>query len=106
MAIAPPAGATLLGADAGGFEDEDPRRAAGVRPRAEPAPSSREPTAVGGEFTYRFDPEWLEVEPSHIATERTYVEFQGRTAYGERSEFPFYVRAPTGRRATGCSPAS
>ena len=51
------------------------------------------PTAVGGEFAYRFDPEWLDVEPSHLATERTYVEFQGRTAYGDRSEFPFYARS-------------
>jgi translocation and assembly module TamB len=51
------------------------------------------PTAVGGEFTYRLGPEWLNVEPSHLATERTYVEFEGRTAYGERSEFPFYARS-------------
>jgi len=51
------------------------------------------PTAIGGEFTYRFDPEWLDVEPSHLATERTYVEFQGRTAFGDRSEFPFYARS-------------
>jgi hypothetical protein len=51
------------------------------------------PTAVGGELTYRFDPEWVDVAPSHLATERTYVEFQGRTAYGDRSEFPFYARS-------------
>jgi len=51
------------------------------------------PTAVGGEFVYRLDPEWLEVAPSHLATERTYVEFQGRTAFGDRSEFPFYARS-------------
>ena len=51
------------------------------------------PTAVGGEFTYRFGPEWLDVAPSHLATERTYVEFEGRTAYGDRSQFPFYARS-------------
>ncbi len=51
------------------------------------------PTAVGGEFVYRLSPEWLEVDPSHLATERTYVEFQGRTAFGDRSEFPFYARS-------------
>ena len=51
------------------------------------------PTPIAGDFTYSFDPEWLDVAPSHMATERTYVEFQGRTAYGERSEFPFYARS-------------
>jgi TamB, inner membrane protein subunit of TAM complex len=51
------------------------------------------PTAVGGEFAYRFDPEWIDVEPSHLATARTYVEFEGRTAYGDRSTFPFYARS-------------
>ena len=51
------------------------------------------PTPVGGEFSYRLSPEWLEVDPSHLATERTYVEFQGRTAYGNRSSFPFYARS-------------
>ncbi len=51
------------------------------------------PTPVGGELTYRFDPEWLEMAPSHLATERTYVEFEGRTAYGDRSQFPFYARS-------------
>jgi hypothetical protein len=51
------------------------------------------PTAVGGEFVYRLSPEWLDVAPSHLATERTYVEFQGRTAFGDRSEFPFYARS-------------
>jgi hypothetical protein len=51
------------------------------------------PTAIGGDFVYRLDPEWLDVEPSHLATERTYVEFQGRTAFGDRSEFPFFARS-------------
>jgi hypothetical protein len=51
------------------------------------------PTPIGGEFTYRLTPEWLEIDPSHLATERTYVEFQGRTAFGDRSEFPFVARS-------------
>ena len=51
------------------------------------------PTPIGGEFVYRLDPEWLEVQPSHLATERTYVEFEGRTAFGDRSEFPFFARS-------------
>lgn len=46
---------------------------------------------VGGAVRYRIGPEWIELEPSWAATERTYVEFRGRTAYGERSEIPFHV---------------
>jgi hypothetical protein len=51
------------------------------------------PTPIGGEISYTFDPEWVDVGPSHLATGRTYVEFSGRTAYGDRSEFPFYARS-------------
>ncbi len=47
--------------------------------------------AIGGEVTYRFDPEWIEFEPSQLATPRTLVAFEGRTAYGERSRIPFHV---------------
>ena len=35
----------------------------------------------------------MDVEPSYIATDRVYVEFEGRTAYGDRSRFPFYARS-------------
>ena len=41
--------------------------------------------------------------PSHMATERTYVEFQGRTAYGERLGVPV-LRAQ--RRLAGERPAA
>ena len=51
------------------------------------------PTPVGGEFSYRVSPDWLDVAPSHLATERTYVAFEGRTAYGTRSRFPFFARS-------------
>jgi len=40
------------------------------------------PTAIGGQFSYRFDQQWLHVDPGHMATERTYVEFDGLTAFG------------------------
>jgi hypothetical protein len=46
---------------------------------------------IAADFTYAFDPEWVEMAPSRFATERTYVEFQGRTAWGERSAIPFHV---------------
>ena len=37
-------------------------------------------------------PEWIDVcAPSSMATPTTYVAFEGRTAYGERSTIPFHV---------------
>jgi len=46
---------------------------------------------VGGELTYAFGPEWIDISPSRLATAATYLEFSGRTAYGERAEIPFHV---------------
>ena len=45
----------------------------------------------GGEVHYAFGPEWIELAPSHMASATTYVEFKGRTAYGQRSVIPFHV---------------
>jgi hypothetical protein len=92
MTVAPPAGRSLLARDPAPEEAEvyalppeyGPERDVSRLPT---------PTAIGGEFGYRLDPEWLQVEPSHLATERTYVEFEGRTAFGDRSDFPFYARS-------------
>jgi hypothetical protein len=56
--------------------------------------SSHLPTApvpIGGELAYAFGPEWIDLAPSRVATPDTYVEFEGRTAYGERSTIPFHV---------------
>ena len=46
---------------------------------------------IGGALNYQYGPEWVDLAPSRIATETTFVEFQGRTAYGERSVIPFHV---------------
>ena len=46
---------------------------------------------VAGEIGWRLDPEWITLSPSWMATESTYVAFEGRTAYGERSSIPFHV---------------
>jgi translocation and assembly module TamB len=51
------------------------------------------PVPVGADLTYTFGPEWVDVAPSRIATPTTYAEFQGRTAYGERSDIPFHVNS-------------
>jgi translocation and assembly module TamB len=51
----------------------------------------QDPVAVGGDIVYRYGPEWVDIAPSHIATADTYVDIQGRTAYGDRSRLEFHV---------------
>jgi hypothetical protein len=46
---------------------------------------------VGGAIVYRLGPDWIELDRSWSATARTYVEFSGRTAYGDSSNIPFHV---------------
>jgi hypothetical protein len=46
---------------------------------------------IAGRVAYALDPEWITLDPSWAATARTYVSFEGRTAYGERSRIPFHV---------------
>jgi hypothetical protein len=62
----------------------------------EPRTESREPlpvftTPIGGALKYAYGPEWIDLAPGWIATRDTYVELQGRTAFGDRSELPFHV---------------
>src|SRR5206468_11120588 len=35
--------------------------------------------------------EWITIGPSSLASPKTYVEFEGRTAFGDRSRIPFHV---------------
>ena len=49
------------------------------------------PVPIGGTITYSLGPDWIDISPSQIATPSTYVEVEGRTAYGERSRMPFHV---------------
>jgi hypothetical protein len=53
--------------------------------------SLAEPVPVGGDVVYSYGPEWVDVASSHVASESTYVEMQGRTAYGDRSRMEFHV---------------
>src|SRR5207342_357482 len=46
---------------------------------------------VAGHIVYSLDPDCIVLDDSWAATESTYVQFQGRTAFGERSEMPFHV---------------
>ena len=92
LAVVPPSGRAVLGPAATPEEDAIHALEPSYGP---PRDLSRfpAPTPIGGELIYRFDPEWVEVAPSHVATERTYLEFDGRTAYGDRSQFSFYARS-------------
>ena len=49
------------------------------------------PVPLGGTVTYSLGPEWIEFGPSQIATPTTFVEVEGRTAYGEQSRLTFHV---------------
>ncbi len=46
---------------------------------------------VAGHVVYSLDPEWIRLDDSWAATERTFVGFNGQTAFGERSRIPFHV---------------
>jgi hypothetical protein len=48
-------------------------------------------TPIGGEIRYAYDPKWVTFAPGWIATPSTYVELQGRTAWGEQSALAFHV---------------
>jgi hypothetical protein len=50
-----------------------------------------EPVPVGGDITYSYDSDWIDIGESRVATPDTYVEMSGRTAYGDRSRMPFHV---------------
>jgi hypothetical protein len=68
--------------------------AAAVRPQ-EPQPFvARQPLRrlpMAGELIYRFGPGDLTLAPSWVSTTSTYIEFEGRTAYGDRTRLPFHV---------------
>jgi hypothetical protein len=46
---------------------------------------------VAGRIAYALDPQWITIANGWTATDRTYVEFTGRTAWGQRSQIPFHV---------------
>ena len=46
---------------------------------------------IAGHIVYALDPQWIVLDDSWTATESTYVQFQGRTAFGEQSRMPFHV---------------
>ena len=51
----------------------------------------RQPVPIRGALAYAYDPAGIEIGPSQVATPSTYVEFEGSTAWGDRSRIPFHV---------------
>jgi hypothetical protein len=86
----PPEGITPMTRE---FEPEVLARQAALPEEAGPF-NSRSPLGylpIAGHVVYTLDPDWIVLDQSWVATPKTYVDFQGRTAYGERSRIPFHV---------------
>ena len=49
------------------------------------------PVPLDADLVYTYGPEWVDIAPSRLATTDTYVELEGRTAYGDQSEIDFHV---------------
>jgi hypothetical protein len=88
LAVTPPPGVTMMTASL------DARRAAGDS-RREWGPFAPGPLPahlpIGGEVTFRFDPEKTEFDAGRFSTESTHATFQGMTAAGGQSRIAFHV---------------
>jgi hypothetical protein len=91
LTFTPPEGVTVMSrALPADIAERDERRPTPWGP-FNPDPRVLGDLAVGGAITWSLDPEWITLAPSSMATESTYVSFEGRTAYGEQSAIPFHV---------------
>jgi hypothetical protein len=48
---------------------------------------------LAGTLRYTYNRDWVDVLPSSVSTPATFIEFRGRTAYGERAAIDFYARS-------------
>ena len=87
-----PPGATPMTRAAAARRDRDRRPAAAAK-RDRSIRSCRSATCRSpGRSPTRSIPEWITLAPGGwAATEKTYVEFKGRTAWAQRSQIPFHV---------------
>ena len=83
-----------------GFRPMTRQLSADLIARVDPLPplqgpfNAREPldhVPIAGQIVYALDPEWIDIASGWTATEKTYVEFTGRTAWAQRSTIPFHV---------------
>jgi hypothetical protein len=90
LAVRPPTGELVLGRVASAEQTgEEDRLGKPWGPFAPRLPVTAVP--IGAQLTYRFDPDRVELAGGRFATRQTYVEFEGRTAWGQASTIPFHV---------------
>ncbi len=89
LQVTPPPGVSLMTRDMS-MEVVDRQEAYNAATPFSPELSG-EPVPIGGALTYTLTPQWIEIGRGRLSTPETYVEFEGRTAYGERSRLPFHV---------------
>ncbi|MBI2833950.1 MAG: translocation/assembly module TamB domain-containing protein [Acidobacteria bacterium] len=88
--VQPSAGTRVLGRIVpSGLASEEAELGPEIGPFAPHPPLGHVP--IGGELHYAYDRDQIVLTSSRIATPKTYVEFEGRTAYGDRSRIPFHV---------------
>ncbi|MFB3853483.1 MAG: translocation/assembly module TamB domain-containing protein [Vicinamibacterales bacterium] len=92
VAVEPPAGVELFARTGPAVVEVRTDAEEAARQNPGPLPLDLH-VPVGGHLTYSFGPEWVDLDRSWAATPTTYVEFEGRTAYGEESRLPFYTRS-------------
>jgi hypothetical protein len=88
--LLPPPGVAMMGreltAEMVAAQAALPEQAGPFNPRA---PLGYVP--IAGRIDYTLDPEWITLGKSWVATPKTYVEFDGQTAYYQRSRIPFHA---------------
>ena len=90
LQIVPPTGVQVLDGHIPEVVKRQPeRRQSSREPYSSPLALTYVP--IKAELVYSFGPEWVELAPSRVATDSSYVEFEGRTAYGDQMRIPFHV---------------
>jgi hypothetical protein len=90
VTVESPPGATTM---TGELRPETAAAQAALPPEAGPF-NPRRPLGyvpIAGHVAYSLDPDWITLDNSWVATPKTHVEFDGRTAYYQRSHIPFHV---------------
>jgi autotransporter translocation and assembly factor TamB len=88
LRVAPPSGVTLMTRQVPVDLIEQGRLPRGPATRLEPLI----PLPIGGAVTYDITPRTIRIGSSHVATQRSYVEFSGETTPGgEGSTIPFFA---------------
>ena len=88
LRVAPPPGVTLMTRDVPVALIEAGRLPRGPATRLEPLI----PLPIGADVAFEITPEAIRIGPSHVATQRSYVEFSGETSpTGDASKIPFFA---------------